>query len=159
MRSLGSASFVLLSLVARGQTIALPSGDYMDTTSTRQSPCAKAPLAHYYSVEGKYPRSSDTLVREAQGFLAQQKQAYAGTGYVTFRFIIDCAGHRLPRTQVLQTDAMYQPAIFQPALLAALYAFLQTLTEWPAAKSPSPANYLAYLTFKLKNGQVVAVVP
>lgn len=146
-------------MVARGQTIVLPSGEYMDTTSTRHSPCAKAPMAHYYSVEGKYPRSSDTLLREAQAFLKRQKQVYKGTGYVTFRFIVDCAGHRLPRTQVLQTDAQYQRSTFQPELLAALYAYLHTLTDWPVGKGPSPINYLAYLTFKLKDGQVVAMVP
>jgi hypothetical protein len=159
MRYLLSASLLFIGVVAKGQTIKLPSGDYMDTTSTRQSPCATAPLAHYYSVEGKYPRSSDTLVREAEAFLKQQKQGFKGTGYVTFRFVVDCAGHRLPRTQVLQADAQYQRATFQPDLLAALYAFLQTLTEWKVAKRPSPTNYIAYLTFKLKDGQVVAVVP
>lgn len=159
MRSLFSAGLLVIGTVAKGQTIVLPGGEYMDTTSTRQSPCAKAPMAHYYSVEGKYPRSSDTLLREAQAFLKQQKQAYKGTGYVTFRFIIDCAGHRLPRTQVLQTDAHYQRATFQPELLVALYNFLQTLTEWRAAKGPRPTNYLAYLTFRLKDGQIVAMVP
>ena len=148
-----------MATAANGQTIKLPSGEYMDTTSTQQSACAKAPMAHYYSVEGKYPRSSDTLLREVQAFLKQHKQVYKGTGYVTFRFIIDCAGHRLPRTQVLQTDADYRQAAFQPELLMALYAFLQTLTEWKPAKSPRPTNYIAYLTFKLKDGQVVAVVP
>lgn len=159
MRYILSVGLLLIGGAARGQTIKLPSGEYMDTTSTRQSPCAKAPLARYYSVEGKYPRSSDTLLGEAQAFLKQQNQAYKGTGYVTFRFIIDCAGHRLPRTQVLQTDAAYQQATFQPELLTALYAFVQTLTEWKPAKSPRPTNYSAYLTFKLKDGQVVAVVP
>ena len=159
MKGILSVGLLLIGGVARGQVIKLPSGEYMDTTSIRQSPCARAPLAHYYSVEGKYPRSSDTLLREAQAFLKQQKQAYRGSGYVTFRFIIDCAGHRLPRTQVLQTDASYERATFQPELLAALYAFLQTLTEWKVAKGPSPTNYSAYLTFKLTDGQVVAVVP
>lgn len=151
--------FLLAGLPGLSQRITIAGQQYMDTTTARQSPCAKAPMAHYYSVEGKYPRSSDTLLGEAQAFLAQQNQAYAGTGYVTFRFIIDCAGHRMPRTQVLQTNASYQPATFQPELVEALYGFLQTLTAWQVAKSPQPTNYVAYLTFKLKNGKVVAMVP
>ena len=150
---------VLARFSGWGQRITLAGQQYMDTASTSNGACAKAPMAHYYSVDGKYPRSSDTLLREAQAFLKQQKQVYAGTGYVTFRFIVDCAGHRLPRTQVLQTDAAYQQTAFQPALLEALYAFLQTLTEWKVAKGPVPANYIAYLTFKMKDGQVVAIVP
>ncbi|QKG52234.1 hypothetical protein [Hymenobacter sp. BRD67] len=141
------------------QRITVAGQQYMDTTSISNAACSKALVAHYYSVEGKYPRSSDTLLREAQAFLKLQKQQYAGTGYVTFRFIINCAGHRLPRTQVLQTDASYQQTVFQPELVEALYAFLQTLTEWQVAKSPGSVNYIAYLTFKMKNGEVVAMVP
>jgi hypothetical protein len=150
---------VLAQLSGWGQRITLAGQQYMDTTRAPTGACTTAPLAHYYSVDGKYPRSSDTLLREAQAFLKQQKQVYAGTGYITFRFIVDCAGHRQPRTQVLQTDAAYQRVAFQPALLEALYAFLQTLTEWKVAKGPGPANYIAYLTFKMKDGQVVAIVP
>ena len=147
-------------LPARAQRIVLPSGEYMDTTSVRGAACAAAAFARYYNVQGKYPRSSYTLAQEAQAFLQQQKQAYAGSGYVTFRFIIDCAGHRQPRVQVLQTDAQYQPAHFRPALVEGLYAYFQTLTEWRAGSIQNTAvNYLAYLTFKLKDGNVVAVVP
>lgn len=150
---------LLGSLPGLGQRITIGNKYYMDTASSPGAACATAAWTHYYSVDGKYPRSSETLLREARAFLQQQKQVYAGTGYVTFRFVIDCAGHRLPRTQVLQTDATYQRIAFQPDLVEKLYAFLQTLTEWKIAKSPTPANYIAYLTFKLKDGQVVAIVP
>jgi hypothetical protein len=150
---------LLASFPGLSQRITVAGQQYMDTTTTRNPACATAATARYYSVDGKYPRSSDTLLHKAQAFLQQQKQAYAGTGYVTFRFVIDCGGHRMPRTQVLQTDASYQRATFQPELVEALYGFLQTLTEWKVAKRPSPTNYIAYLTFKLQNGQVVAVVP
>ena len=157
------SSFLLLLLLhglpARAQRITLPSGEYMDTTSVRQPPCPTFG-ARYYSVQGKYPRSSYTLAREAQAFLRQQKQGYADSGYVTFRFVVDCAGRRQPRVQVLQTTAQYQPTHFDKALVEALYAYFQTLTEWRVgALQNAPVNYLAYLTFKLKDGNVVAVVP
>jgi hypothetical protein len=150
---------LLAGSAAQGQYITLPDGDYMDTASTRKPTCAKAPTAHYYNVNGKYPRSSETLLKETQAFLRQRGHTYAGSGYVTFRFMVDCTGHRQVRTQVLQTDARYQRFRFSEALVDELYAFLQTLTEWPVAKAKMPVNYLAYLTFKLKDGKVVAVVP
>jgi len=154
-------ALLLLSwLPGLAQRVTLPSGDYMDTTSVRSPACASAGWARYYSVQGKYPRSSSTLAHEAQAFLQQQKQGYVGSGYVTFRFVIDCAGHRQPRVQVLQTTAQYQPTHFDKALVEALYAYFQTLTEWRVgAMQNAPVNYLAYLTFKLKDGNVVAVVP
>ncbi|RZK23124.1 MAG: hypothetical protein EOO56_06140 [Hymenobacter sp.] len=146
-------------LPGQAQRVTLPSGEYMDTTSVRHPACPTSGV-RYYQVQGKYPRSSYTLAAEAQAFLQQQKQAYLGNGYVTFRFVIDCAGQRQPRVQVLQTDAQYRPCHFGPALVASLYAYFQTLTEWRVGRSQGTAvNYLAYLTFKLQDGKVVAVVP
>lgn len=153
--------FLLACLPSLGQRFVLPSGEYMDTTRVRNTACDQAGLAPYYSVHGKYPRSSETLLNEVRAFLRQKNQAYRGSGYVTFRFAVDCAGQRRRRVQVLQTDAGYQGFHFRPALVEELYLFLQTLTAWRAATTPTgaPVNYLAYLTFKLHDGKVVAVIP
>jgi hypothetical protein len=161
MKHICTAGLLLLSIAAKCQIIVLPDGEYMDTTSTRHSPCASAPMAHYYSVAGKYPRSSETLRQATQELLARRHRAYQGSGYVTFRFLIDCAGQRLPRVQVLQTDATYQRYRFSPELVSELYGFLKTLTEWRTAKSPNgqAVNYSAYLSFKITDGKVVAIIP
>ncbi|AMR25956.1 hypothetical protein A0257_01815 [Hymenobacter psoromatis] len=158
-------TYVLVGLLALltwpglAQQITVGSAVYMDTTSSRNSACAEAAVARYYQVAGKYPRSSDTLLREAQAFLRQRGQAYAGSGYITFRFIVDCQGHREPRTQVLQTDATYRRFAFPPALVSALYAYLQTLTEWRVGQAAHPVRYITYLNFKMQDGKVVAVTP
>ena len=63
-------------------------------------------------------------------------------------------------TQVLQTDANYAPTHFRPELVSELYAFLKTLKDWRAATHRDIAfNYFTYLTFKLTDGKVVAVIP
>ena len=160
MKYLSALLLLLLGLLARAQRITLPSGEYMDTVSVRGAACAAAAFARYYNVQGKYPRSSYTLTQEAQAFLQRQQQTYAGSGYVTFRFEVDCAGHRQPRVQVLQTDAQYQRYQFDKMLVEGLYAYFQTLTEWRVGLAKNVAvNYTGYLTFKLKDGKVVAVVP
>lgn len=146
-------------LPANAQRIRLLGSEYMDTTAVRNPPCPTYGV-RYYSVKGKYPRSSYTLAAEAQAFLAQANQTYEGSGYVTFHFVVDCTGHRQPQVQVLQTDAQYKVCHFRPALIEALYVYFQTLTEWQVGITRQQAvNYLAYLTFKLQNGKVVAVVP
>lgn len=149
------------SLPGRGQRIVLPDGEFMDTTVGRNPACEKIGYAPYFSVDGKYPRGSETLAADAQAFLRRNKRSYAGSGYVTFRFAVDCAGFRQPRTQVLQTGAHYQAFRFRPELVKELYAFLQTLKEWrtAATRDGQSANYLAYLTFKIQDGKVVAVIP
>jgi hypothetical protein len=156
-------TFLLVGLLASfpglSQRIVLPHGEYMDTSSTRNLACVKAPIVRYYSVEGKYPRSSETLAEQAQAFISRKGQHYVGDGHVTFRFIIDCQGQREPRTQVLQTDTQYRRTTLPPGLVDELYAFLQTLTDWKVGKAPVPVRYIAYLNFKLRDGKVVAVTP
>lgn len=148
-------------LPARSQNFTYEGGEYMDTTTTRNPACAKAPFVPYFSVGGKYPRSSETLAAEATTFLRRKNQRYTGSGYVTFRFVVDCAGYRLPKTQVLQTDANYQATHFRKELIDELYAYLQTLKDWRTVSTSNGllANYFTYLTFKISNGKVVAVIP
>ncbi len=148
------------TLCARAQYLPFHGGEYLDTTTTRNPACAKTMTLPYFAVEGKYPRSSGTLVREATAFLQRGRRKYSGSGYVTFRFVIDCAGFRQPMTQVLQTDAGYMPTHFRPELVGELYAFLKTLKEWRTASySGHAVSYFTYLTFKITDGKIVAVIP
>lgn len=150
----------LLSLPALGQRVVLPSGEYMDTTLRVNPKCPDA-YPYYYSVQMKYPRSSATLLAEARAFVRARGGRPAGSGYVTFRFVVDCEGRPLPRTQVLQTDAAYRPAHFAPELVEALYAYVCTLREWPVAapRGGQPVNYIMVFSFKFTDGQIVAVLP
>ena len=151
---------LVASLPAHAQYLAFHDGEYLDTTTTRNPACAKTMTLPYFAVDGKYPRSSPTLVREAIAFLQRGNRKFSGSGYVTFRFVIDCAGFRQPMTQVLQTDANYAAFHFRPELVSELYAFLKTLKDWRTATySGYAVSYFTYLTFKITNGKVVAVIP
>jgi hypothetical protein len=156
-----ACSLLLLStLPTQAQYLQLHGGEYLDTTTTRNPACAKTITLPYFAVDGKYPRSSATLVREATAFLQRGSRKFSGSGYITFRFAIDCAGFRQPMTQVLQTDASYAATHFRPELVSELYAFLKTLKDWRAATYNGQAvSYFTYLTFKIADGKVVAVIP
>ena len=152
--------FLLFSLSAHAQYLAFHEGEYLDTTTTRNPACAKVMTLPYFAVDGKYPRSSATLVREATAFLQRSNRKFSGGGYVTFRFLVDCAGFRQPMTQVLQTDANYVATHFRPELVSKLYTFLKTLKDWRTATySGHAVSYFTYLTFKITDGKVVAVIP
>lgn len=151
---------LILSVHVHAQYLTFHGDEYLDTTTTRNPACAKAMTLPYFAVDGKYPRSSATLVREAAAFLQRGNRKFSGSGYVTFRFVIDCAGFRQPMTQVLQTDANYVATHFRPELVTELHTFLKTLTDWRVATHSSHAvSYFTYLTFKISNGKVVAVIP
>ncbi|TGE21463.1 hypothetical protein E5K00_14350 [Hymenobacter aquaticus] len=101
------------------------------------------------------------MLHEAQRFLAARAKPYTGSGYVTFRFVIDCEGQMLPRVQVLQTNEAYQPFQFDKQLVADLFAYLKTLNQWKKARgrNDTPINYIAFLSFKLRDGKVAAIIP
>ena len=151
---------LIVSINAQAQYLTFHEGEYLDTTTTRNPACAKAMTLPYFAVDGKYPRSSATLVQEATVFLQHGNRKFSGSGYVTFRFVVDCAGFRQPMTQVLQTDAKYVGIHFRPELVSELYAFLKTLKDWRVATySGHAVSYFTYLTFKITDGKVVAVIP
>ena len=162
MRQLLLIWLVLLiaSLPAQAQYLPFHDGEYLDTTTTRNPACAKTMTLPYFAVDGKYPRSSATLVREAGAFLQRGSRKFSGNGYVTFRFVVDCAGFRQPMTQALQTDANYVVIHFRPELVSELYAFLKTLKDWRTVTySGNAVSYFTYLTFKITDGKIVAVIP
>jgi len=132
----------------------------MDTTFAQNEKCLKQ-YAYFYSVGGKYPENSTSLLKKVQTFLQQQNKNYVNSGYITFRFMIDCEGRRIPATQVLQTDEKYAAFHFEKKLVDELYSFLKTLDKWVTAKSKegNTYSYKAFLTFKIKNGKVINIIP
>jgi hypothetical protein len=155
-----SGVLLLLTCQSFAQNFVLPDGEYMDTTSTQNEKCPKA-YAYFYSVNGKYPENSASLLKKVQLFLQQKNENYVNSGYITFRFIVDCDGKPLPKTQVLQTDEKYAACHFNKNLVNELFAFFKTLDKWVIARSKAgyPYSYKAFLTFKIKNGKVINIIP
>jgi hypothetical protein len=152
--------FLLLTCQTFAQNFVLPDAEYMDTTSTQNEKC-KNNIQYFYSVGGKYPESSSSLLKEVQTFLQQKNKSYFNSGYITFRFIIDCTGKRGSKTQVLQTDEKYVSTHFDKDLVNELFAFLETMDKWKiaASKDGETFSYKAFVTFKIKNGKVVNIIP
>ncbi len=81
------------------------------------------------------------------------------SGMLTIRFIINCKGE-IGRFEILENDLNYQPKTFDPEVKEQLFNFTKDLKNWQA-------NYLAgesrdcamYLTYKLKNGKIIAILP
>lgn len=153
---------ILLLLIFRSysQVYTLPDGEYMDTTINADTGCKDYNI-YYYQVGGKYPKSSITLLKETQIFLQQTNKSFQGSGYITFRFRVDCEGQRTKRTQVLQTDEHYKSYHFNKDFVNELYRFLNTLNDWKTAKDNrgNTFSYIAFITFKLKNGKVTNIIP
>lgn len=145
---------------SNAQKYILPDGEYMDTTAIHDTTC-KDYTIYYYQIGGKYLESSGTVLKKTQTYLQHLHEIYEGSGYITFRFRIDCTGHRTKRTQVLQTDENYKTYYFNKEFVNELYLFLNTLNNWKAAKDHNGNSlpYIAFITFKIKDGKVINIIP
>ena len=152
--------FLIITLHGHAQNYILPDGEYMDTTTTSDTAC-KDYIVYYYQVGGKYLESSITVLQKAQVFLQHANEKYNGSGYITFRFRIDCAGKRTKRTQVLQTNEAYKAYHFDKGFINELFLFLNTLTDWKTAPDHHGGSfsYIAFITFKIKDGKVINIIP
>lgn len=135
--------FCLVSNILFAQNFVLPQGEYMDTTSVFHSDCAPPYAIYYYQVQAKYPVSSPALLTEARAFLKQNSNSIESSGYITFRFFIDCKGS-MSRVQVLQTDENYKTTHFPKEYVNSLYLFVKTLDKWPMDIPLMLTPYRAY---------------
>ena len=152
--------FLFLTLKAFGQNYILPDGEFMDTTAYKGPGCEDFNL-YYYQVGGKYLKSSLTTLNELRDFLLPKNMIYKGSGYVTFRFKIDCSGNKMNKTQVIQTDDKYKSNHFDKEFVSDLYKFLNTLSAWKIPKDSSGKSYPynAFITYKIIDGKVVNIIP
>jgi hypothetical protein len=154
--------FVILlhHLPSIGQTFFIKEGKLADTTTDAELDYG-SPLPYFYSVNGKYPKSSATLLKEVKAFTKKQSNNYSGSGYITFRFVVDTTGTMREKVKVMQTDDYYRGQHFEKALVNELFAYLQTLSKWPVARvrSGEALQYVTFITFKMKNGKVINIVP
>lgn len=160
MKILIISCFLLFASHAFGQNFILPDGEYMDTAANNNSACKDYNI-YFYQVNGKYPRSSYTILKEAQSFLKTKNNSYEGNGYITFQFTIDCEGKKMNKTRALQTDEKYIAYHFDKGFVEELYAFLNTMDQWKIFKNKTGQTfpYKAFITFKIKNGKVVNIIP
>jgi hypothetical protein len=160
IRFIVSLTFVFSFFESFGQNYILPDGEYMDTTSNSNSEC-KVNNIYYYQVNGKYPESSSSLLLEALEFMNKKTTEYTGSGYITFRFAIDCEGKMANKVQVLQTNEYYKNYHFEKSLVNDLYSFVKTLDKWKTIKKKDNKtySYVTFITFKIKNGKVINIIP
>lgn len=136
-------------------------GLLFDTSLKYNKDCLDIEILHYYTTGGKYPRSSETLTKEANNFLINKRDSSSGNGYLTFQFTIDCTGHLKKGVYLRQTDEKYHLYMFDSSLVYNLFAYIKTLSNWRIAKDVhgTTFNYKTYMTFKIYNGKVINIIP
>lgn len=81
------------------------------------------------------------------------------SGYLTFRFIINCKG-KIGYFTTEQASLDFKKKSFNPETVEHLYGIVSTLSPWKATTIRKEVrDAYAYLTFKLKDGKVIELLP
>lgn len=89
-----------------------------------------------------------------------EKDKIAGqSGYLTFRFIINCEG-KIGNFTTEQADLDFQKTEFSAQAVNHIFSIVRTLNKWqPCLIQKVPKDSYAYLTFKLKDGELIELLP
>lgn len=80
-------------------------------------------------------------------------------GYVTIRFVVNCDGEA-GRFRVIQMDESYQHKSFSDGLASQLLTLTASLEGWDILTEEGTSyDYVRYLTFKIQQGNVTALLP
>lgn len=84
---------------------------------------------------------------------------FAESGYLTFRFVINCDGVA-GRFTTEQTDLDFQPKAFNSETVTHFYEIMKEIKGWRKTiiRKESRDAY-AYVTFKLKDGEIIELLP
>ncbi len=81
------------------------------------------------------------------------------SGYITFRFIINCEG-TLGNFEIHELGIDYKEKKFQESLVVHLQELLLQLNEWKAfSRGDSTFDSFHFITFKIDNGELVDILP
>lgn len=84
---------------------------------------------------------------------------FTESGYLTFRFVINCDGVA-GRFTTEQTDLDFQPKTFNRETITHFYEIIKDIKGWRKTiiRKESRDAY-AYITFKLKDGEIIELLP
>ena len=80
-------------------------------------------------------------------------------GYLTLRFIVNCKGES-GRFRVEEMDYKFKPFNFDKKITEQLLKIVKNLNKWiPRRGENKEFDFYQYLTFKIKNGQIIKILP
>lgn len=81
------------------------------------------------------------------------------SGLIRIRFIVNCEG-KAGRFRVLQSDFDYQEKEFDGEIVTQLLSITKGLKNWKVlVRNGVPVDYYMYLIFKIKEGQLIDILP
>ena len=128
---------------------------------TSFKPCGKNNYIYdYYNGQGDYHYKGGK--KEIWKIIKAQldtEKLFKESGYLTFRFVVNCEG-KAGYFITEQAGLDFQKKAFNPKTVQHLYEITTTLTDWnPTQIRKEAVDAYFYLTFKLKDGELIDLLP
>lgn len=117
-------------------------------------------VADYYnsSPDGHYSKGKRVMVNLINSKIIKEK-LFNESGYLTFRFVVNCKGEAGWFT-IEQADLNYNEKKFNQETIDHLYEIVYGLKSWsPSVLDETPRDAYFYLTFRMKNGEILDILP
>ncbi len=115
-------------------------------------------IAQYYNPErATYSKGKNGLRKFV---LSNYKnQGYADSGYLNFRFVINCKGEA-GRYAIHQNDLNLEPTELNPSMVEQLFSITRKLDKWnPNVIRGQVWDSYMYISYRIENGEIVEILP
>jgi hypothetical protein len=116
---------------------------------------------YVYEYYNSFPHGGYKYGKKAFKDFVMGKFKYEGmdSGFLTFRFVVNCRGVA-GRYQIVENDLNYKPTKLNESLVSKLFLITQEAKEWRSIKIDDQLkDYYFYITYKLKDGKVIEILP
>ncbi|MCB0643102.1 MAG: hypothetical protein KDC44_15740 [Phaeodactylibacter sp.] len=136
---------------------AIPEDPAVDDTTIQ--PCNPLQIAEYYQVGLQYGEGRKSVREKLMPLLHELPVRTGQDGYFTVRFLVNCAG-KPARYRGYGVTPQYETHAFPEALQEQLINACKTLVNWsPGTYEGKAWDAYFFVTFKLKDGQVIDLLP
>ena len=120
------------------------------------------PEYYYYGVGTRYPGGLQAILRAVNSSYQKPDEVADETGWLRIRFVVNCEGEK-GRYKVQGMGPDYQFKSFHPEIVKQLLLFIDQMEGWIPGRhiygQPGNMDNNKHLTFKLKAGEILEVLP
>ena len=134
----------------------------IDTTEHKLCNSEKFAVQYYVynHLEGNYPfKEEKHKVNEIFRNKYNPQNAKKESGLIRIRFLVNCKGEA-GRYRVISMDENYQEKTFDPSITDQLLSITMNDLEWaPFETEGKKRDYYMYLIFKIREGEIIEILP
>jgi hypothetical protein len=121
--------------------------------------CDSLNIFEYYNTDSHFKDNKDKISHYFLQHFSPAPDAPKQSGYITVKFIINCNGVT-GRFRVFQMDSSYRSFTFDKRVSDQLLNLTKGLKGWkPAFYEGKVYDSYQYITFRLRNGNIISISP